>query len=328
MARNEAQLYESQYNCGRYIDLNDKEAEVRYYVSQMINETLPCFEYDGLPDTIPKRDLEIMEFTGGFVGITKVSVVDGEGKIDLENGKPYAFFGGLGGEYNAYYYPTVLVVANPYLKLNAKLTVDKDVVIIPNDSMYLGLLPLFNHYATMLTETEISLRIACINSRIQKLISAGDNRSIASAKKYIEDIEKGKLGVVADSAFLDGVRAQSPSNGGDGHTITQLIELKQYYRAGWRNDIGLDANYNMKRESINSTEAQLGNDALLPRIDDMYNCRVNGWKKANELLGLNVSVRRGSAWKIREELTEQQVEDGTLELTKSTEAESGAVENG
>lgn len=309
MARNDGIEYNSQYALGKYVDLTDKDNSCRFYVSYMLDRLLPWVTYGDLPITIPKRDLELMLLTGGFVGITRVSVINGKGVIDLDRGEPYALFGGLGGEYNAYYMPTKLTVANPYLKLETELTVNKDVVIIPNDSLYLGVLPLFNRYATMLTENAISMRIADINSRIAKLISAGDNRSIASAKEYIERIEKGKLGIVADTSFLEGVKVQGNTADNGGRSITQLIELHQYLKAGYLNDIGLDANYNMKRESINSTEAQLGNDALLPFIDDMFNSRVDGWNKANELFGLNVTVNRSSAWKIREEISENQIEN-------------------
>ena len=97
------------------------------------------------------------------------------------NGELYAFYGGLGGEPNPYYMPTLYTVANPALKLSKSFVIDEDVVIVPNDSMYIGLIPLFERYAKAITETELSLEVANINSRIISLLTASDDRTKKSA---------------------------------------------------------------------------------------------------------------------------------------------------
>jgi hypothetical protein len=52
----------------------------------------------------------------------------------------------------------------------------------------------------------------------------------------------------------------------------------------------------MKRESINSNEAQLNDDMLTPLIDDMLFVRQRQVGKINDMFGTNISVRLGSAW--------------------------------
>lgn len=44
--------------------------------------------------------------------------------------------------------------------------------------------------------------------------------------------------------------------------ITQLIELIQYYKASMYNELGLNANYNMKRERLNLGEVSMNVDVL------------------------------------------------------------------
>ena len=56
----------------------------------------------------------------------------------------------------------------------------------------------------------------------------------------------------------------------------------------------------MKRESINSGESQLNNDALSPLIDDMLKQRQEGAEKVNAMFGTNISVEFNSAWKDNE----------------------------
>ena len=165
---------------------------------------------------------------------------------------------------------------------------------MPNDSLYLGLIPLFTRYASGMTENELSMKLAIINSRVVDLISAPDDRTRASAEKFLSDIADGKPGVIAENAFLDGIRAQPYGTTATNNTLTNLIETEQYFKASWFNELGLNANYNMKRESLNTSESQMNNDALLPLVDDMLKCRDRAVENVNEMFGTQVSL--ASSW--------------------------------
>ena len=285
--------YFNKYVCGLVsgksdYDFSDKPSCINQHISYMLNRTHSMFKYEGLPETIPARSLELYLQTNGNVCFYE------------HNDKLYVFTGGLGGEPNPYYMPTIYTIANPALKLSVNAKIGVDCVVVPNDSLYIGLLPLFSRYASCITETELSIRIALINSRIIDIISAPDDRTRASAEKYLEDIISGKLGVIAENAFLDGVRAQPYGTTGNSNILTNLIELEQYFKASWFNELGLNANYNMKRESINSGESQLNNDALLPLVDDMLSCREQGIQQVNEMFGTNISVSLSSSWEMKE----------------------------
>lgn len=289
---------------GEVVDFSDKKRATMVHCRYMLNRTQSMFDYDGLPETVPRRSLELMEQSNGFVCITKVK----DGQYDPENGELYAFYGGLGGEYDAYYMPTVCTVANPALNFNKALEIHKECVIIPNDSLYMGLLPLFNRYATMMAETDLSLWMASINSRILQLIAAEDDTANKSAHEFLTDIIGGKLGVIASKPFLDGIKVFPVGNTADRNTQSN-IELKQYLKASGFNDIGLSANYNMKREAINSQEAQMGVDSLLPLVDDMFRCRVEGWKEVEKLFGVNVTPKYNSAWEDRQQVANNPTPD-------------------
>lgn len=289
-------------------DFLEKDKCTNQHVSYMLNRTQSMFKWNGLPETIPQRNLELMLQMHGNIGIASV------------DGLLYAFIGGLGGEPNPYYMPTIYTVANPSLKLSKNYTIDEDIIIIPNDSLYIGLLPLFERYAKAITETEISLIDANINSRIISLLTASDDKTKASAEKYIQDIVSGKLGVIANEEFLGGLKTQPYSS--VGHTvITDLIELEQYLKASWFNELGLNANYNMKRESINSGESQLNNDMLLPLIDDMLKQRQDGAERVNDMFGTSISVELASSWKDNQEEIDKALNEVTPEETTTEEGE-------
>ena len=266
-------------------DFSDKKNCINTHIRYMLNRTQSMFKWSGLPDTIPQRDLELIIQCNGCAAFYK------------HNEELYAFSGGLGGEPNPYYMPTIFTIANPALKLSVNAKIDKDCVIVPNDSMYLGLLPLFAKYATSLSENELSIMVALINSRIPALISSDNDAATKSAEKYIADIKEGKLGVIASQAFFDGIKTQPYGATANTNIITNLIESQQYLRATWFNDLGLNANYNMKRESINSGESQLNDDALLPLIDNMLECRKKAVEKVNKMFATSISVDLASAWK-------------------------------
>lgn len=296
---------EWRYGISRYgapVDIQDKRRAVEYYTSTMLSRTVNMFEYEGLPDTIPVRNLELQLQTNGFTGITDI------------NGDLYAMYGGLGGPYDAYYMPTLLTVNNPALKYNKILTVDEDVVIMPNDSMYQGMLPMYSRYATLIAENDVTIRMAEINARLVDIISASDDRTYKSACELIKEIERGNLAVIADSALVDGIRAQPYAASGSTNPITQLIELQQYLKASWMNDIGLSANYNMKRESINSGEAQLGEDSMLTLVQDMLINRERAVDKINNMFGTSITVKLAGVWAKKE-----QAEDTEIAILESEE---------
>ena len=295
---------------GRVTDynFNDKEFCEFVFTAYYVNRISSMFEWRNLPDTIPQRFIELYLIFNGCV-----CVAEYEGKL-------YAFFGGRGGEPDVYYMPTKFIVANPALRMSKEYTIDEDCIVIPNDTMYMGLLPMISRYAKMMTETELSMKVANINSRILSLILAPDDTAKESAERYIQKIIDGDLSaIVSSDEFLGGITTQPYGLTGNSNILTNLIEFMQYEKASIFNELGLNANYNMKRESINSSESQMNNDALLPLIDDMLKRRQEGARKINEMFGTNIEVDFASAWK--DNVEELEAEQAVLETQAETEVE-------
>lgn len=286
-------------------DVNNKCANIELYILMMLNRTQSLFRYSGLPDSIPQRDLELLLQVGGFCGITNV------------DGTLYALSGGLGGERNAYYNPTILTVANPYLRYNENLKIGEDCVLIKSDSMLLGLYPIIAKYAQLLAENDITLKQKDILSRVPFLVSAGDDRTRASAEKFLIDVIDGRLGIIGENVFFEDLKisptAQVNTN------MTDSIEYHQYLRSGLFSEIGLKSNYNMKRESLNAAETNADNDVLLPLIDDMLRCRQTALEEVNKKYGTNITVELYSAWADNENESEVD-EDGDLQSTTENNA--------
>ena len=78
--------------------------------------------------------------------------------------------------------------------------------------------------------------------------------------------------------------------------MIQFIELQQYLKGSMYNELGINANFNMKREALSGQEVALNDDALMPLIDDMLKQRRAMCDELNQMFGLNVSVDYGSTW--------------------------------
>ena len=270
----------------------DKQKLATMYFHAMVDRLLSMFEYENLPKTIPKKYFERFLMLNGNCCVVKV------------NEELYAMVGGLGGKPNAYYIPTIYTVANPYLNFSKNLEIDKDCILIYNDSQNIGLIDMLTMYSAMLAENIISLRMASVNCRASFLISGDSDNSKLEAQRFIDNIIKGQLTSVATDAFLEGIKTQ-PLQQTSSNTITDLIELQQYLKASFYNDVGLNANYNMKRESLNSEETQMNFDSLFPLIDNMLLERQEGVERVNNMFGTNITVDLSSSWKKeREEIIE------------------------
>lgn len=288
-------------------EIKNKDKSVNSYIRKMLAITQSMFIYEGLPETLPQNELENLLQTNGNVFVTKV------------DGKMYAFTGGLGGVPNVYNKPTDYIVANPYLNLNKTFKIDVDGVLIKNDSGANSLLPIFGKYGVLCSDTLLSLNTCSVLSRITMLISASDDKTKQSADDFISRILNGEFSVIGENAFFKGVNLQS-INTQSANQIGQLIELLQYFKASAFNEIGLNANYNLKRERLNTSEVQMNVDALNPYVDNMLQERKKAVAKINEMFGTEISVELGSSWAIRKDETEE-VTDPESEPESDPESE-------
>lgn len=301
--------------------VTDKEAATRADIFYMINRLMSMFKYEGLPETIPKKYLDYFLFVNGHAFCTDV-------KDDL-----YVFVGGLGGEPDAYYRPTIYTVANPALNLSKQYKINDEGILLRNDTMMFGILPLLSKYCSLLTENMLTMRVADINLRLLALLTAPDDKTKAAVDMFLSDLEDGKLGSIAENRFLDGVKMQEPATK-NGAFMIQFIELHQYLKGSMFNELGLNANYNMKREALGAGESGLNADILFPLVDDMLANRQECLDEVNKKYGTNIKVDFNSTWVDNKREAEAELKNlesesettnqlGENEGEKNDESESG-----
>ena len=264
-------------------DFKDKTTNLDYMNRYIYAKTLSMFDYEGLPETIPEIELEKQLQKTGSAFITEV------------NGELYSFTGTPSGELDVYGNYSKIRIDNTALKLHKEFDTEHDGILFSNDDENLGLYQVVNRYNSLLLENEITMFLDSYNTRIQSLISAGDDTTKESAEQYLQKVIDGELGVIGENRLFEGIKTHNAKVQGQG-SVVQLIELNQYIKANLLNELGLNANYNLKRERLNTSEVTMNDDLLRPFVDNMLTCREKAVERLNEKYNLNVTVQFGSIW--------------------------------
>ena len=286
-----------------------KDTALNDFIDNMLIKCNQMFEYKNLPDSIPKRVLERFLQENGYCIFTK------------ENDKYIVLVGGLGGELNEYNEYTKCIVSNPYLKLNKEYTINDDCILIRNDSKMKGLIPLLEKYGVLCGDCEVSINMLTNNLRTQFFISANDDKTRQNAELFIKKLVDGELSVIGENQFLEGIKVHNVSS--QANYIQQFIELNQYLKASAFNEIGLDANFNMKRERLTVNEVELNTSILIPLADNMLEERRNSIDLINKKYGLNIEVDLSSVWKMQKEEVDKATETQDTDTDTETDTDTG-----
>ena len=278
--------------------ITNKINNVHSIIDGVLNKTLTMFLYTNLPDTLPIEELEkILQLSGvGFV-----TMIDEQLVI-------------LKGDYN---YDEVDIYNRPF-KINCYLPNKKqykmfnisDGVIIKNDYLERGLLPIFRKWGYLINESELTLIIANRYKRMVKTFIANDDPTAESVRNYLTKVDNGESSVIASNILWDSIKIDSETNT---NTLHELIEYDNYIKSELYKEIGLYSNDNMKKERLITSEVENGMNSIYPLVDNMLNCRKQAIDEINKKFNTVISVEFTSSWEYRlnlgENLTEEEVEE-------------------
>ena len=275
-------------------------------VSYMLLRAMEIFEWKDLPPTLDPRALELYLLTQGYALVVRCDSHNSScGTSDDKPEGIYALAGGIGGQLDASYFPTLGIPVSPYLNLHIdsveEQRLGKAIALVRGDANCVGLMPMMSLYGGEQAEAFLTLRLQLVNLRTNKLLQADSDSVKEDAKSYLRKIdEEGELGVIGSKKFFDmlnGIKTEDYSAGSAGQSVKDTIEAIQYLDGKWFNELGLNATFNMKREAINDDEVGAGEDTLFPLIDDMLQWRKKGAEEINRLFGTSISVDLKSSWK-------------------------------
>lgn len=287
-----------------------------YYQAMLINRIIKMFNWQNIPDTIDIDFLNYTLITNGNICFTKI------------NNKLYALFGKTGGEPNEYYFPKQYIIANPVLG-SKTVNIDFDGVVMYNSTIDRFTQPiqypaslntLVDITAQRLTEITISALTAAKNIRAAIFISAKDDETRQAAEIALKRIFDGEPAVIFKDKIIESLNITiNPAVEHSARALEDLREEYQFTLAQFYNAIGINANYNMKRERLNTSEVNTNTDSLLINIADMLYQRQIAVEKINTMFNTNISVDFSEEWKKTEALQKDSFDTETAEQNKPEE---------
>ena len=276
----------------------NKAENVHNIIDSVLNKTLTMFLYTNLPDTLPIEELEkILQLSGtGFITMIDEQLVILKGTYNYD-------------EVDIYNRPFKI---NCYLpdKKQYKMFKISDGVIIKNDYLERGLLPIFKKWGYLINESELTLIIANRYKRMVKTFIANDDPTAESVRTYLTKVDNGESSVITSNILWDSIKIDGETNT---NTLHELIEYDNYIKSELYKEIGLYSNDNMKKERLISSEVENGMNSIYPLVDNMLNCRKQAIDKINKKFNTNISVEFTSSWEYRlnlgENLTEVEKEE-------------------
>lgn len=259
--------------------VNNVQVGFNYWYWKLFSILLDMFEWEGLPPSLPSREIEIqLMLTGHCV------VFEDNGELVTANTNVFGF--------DRYYYPVRATFANPKMK-SKTLSIGEDCVIIYNNNLmnnvsYIqtdGSLDTFVcRYARMLADIESTINIYTVNTRACSYPVASNDKVMNSLKRFFGQLKNGNTAIISDDAIIQQFRnvdilGRNIKDGINDLLIARDKILEMFYR-----EIGVKM-YQPKKAQVNNEELEANDQLLLISHDDMLKARSEGARRLENLFG-------------------------------------------
>lgn len=269
-------------------NLFNKEQLFDYEYNNFLTTALQIFEYENLPPTITKLDIEKILFKNGY------------GCIVEKNKNLYFIECTFGGTLNQNYSPTQVLINNSYL--NISKTINKsDVVVGYNTSLKKPLIDYIYKNLNLLVDTTMTMQYNLITARLNNLITYSDTNQKQNIQEIINScIDSVNIKSLYNSTLIDdGLKIIDLNN--NYTNLLNLLELQNFYKSQIYETLGTLTINNMKRESLNENEIYVNENLTKHLINDMYTCRLKFINELNKKYNLTVKIKINDMFKQKEE---------------------------
>ena len=200
-----------------------------------------------------------------------------------------------------------------------------DLVIIKNNSLSISTSEFLSDYIDLMIETVITLKTHLINTRNIFTLIATDNKSRENCLNFMKKLESGDLNILMNNAFLDNVKLLNNNVNSD--LIYRLIEVLQYLKASCLHELGINANYDLKRTVTTKSDIDINLDYLIPLVDNMLLARKSAIEKINNMYGMNIKVYLHSTWLNEKLKSEELIHNINPDDLESEKSENESLDN-
>lgn len=253
----------------------------------LYSKIMNIFEYENVPEEIDLQSLKLFLFYRGKIVFYKVK--------DKYIIQPFDYTDRL----NWYYIPSNGRVVNPWLPIgfqNWEFVVEDEAIIynstpdIRRFDKFSIVADLIYKTANQLAENDISYYCIQRNHRLIAIFTAENDLQKAEANRILDKMYEGCSDITMQEDLVSHIKVNPITMNSTRSSITELIEFQQYVLANFYHSFGINSNYNLKREQLNSNEIDVNKEVLRLNIDDMLRCRELGVSKINDKFGLDIRV--------------------------------------
>lgn len=268
-------------------DTSDVATNYRYWFTRLLNFTLELFKWDGLPDSISGREIEIqLQLSGHCV------LYMNKGEIKTSNTNIYDF--------DDYYNPIKYNYAQPRQgsKSNQPIKSRTSCIVynnILNDNIWNvpvdgSLYSFLGHYARQLADISSTINIYIVNMRISDYPVAKNDKTQKSLEKFFDMFKLGKHAIITQNdEIFDAFKNVERGRTRTPDTLISLLDSQDRILEKFFRDIGVKFRQ-AKRAQMNEEEIESDEQLLLINPNNMLEERRKGVKAINETFGLDVSV--------------------------------------
>lgn len=158
-----------------------------------------------------------------------------------------------------------------------------------------GISGLIYQTAGLLADNISSLNVAQINGRLSTLFTAESEELARTGEKVLQDIYEGKPYKILTEDLVEKFGITPIASNGTNNTLMSLIQAHQYILAQFFNEIGVQSNWNSKRERLNTAEVEMNEGCLDVNIFNMLKNRQEAVELINQKFGTSIIVELNTA---------------------------------
>lgn len=281
-----------------------ENATTWYFKRYLIQKILSVYEFDGIPETWSKDYFLYTLFMWGFVAIINT---DKFGVIPQQ----CSLYG-----YDVFYRPTNVNIANPLLKGNLTPKINVECALIRMQPDYGSCWDIVSYYADLLALSTETLATNLVNSKLAYVFACEDKTTAESFKKMMDKINTGDPAVFSDKKLFN--EDGSPmwdtfaNNLKQNYIAKDILEDMTKIDARFCTDIGIP-NVNMAKESgVTDNEVEANNIDTKSKATIWLETIKQGLEVANNMFGLDMSVKFRFEKEIQENELQLAVDNGNV----------------
>lgn len=275
---NTANVFEDVFINNRLVSIQNK-TDVEFV------KVLTIFRYEGLPLTMPRRELE------------KLLTRNGQAVLYMHEGDVFVTDTLPSEDEDVYGHARTVFIDHDGESLTR--TIGVDAVLARNDDGCVGLDSVITEYAILAAQSKITMLRNLVDLRGKYVIQAKDQNAYESALAFEDSVRSGDTSVILAEEFaeMDGMELyQTPMPAG---VAQQTIELHQYFTSLYYSELGITLNNNMKSQYVSDSEIEKSTG--MPLIINMLECRQEMARDMLALFGVDVTVSLSSEWDDKQE---------------------------